>query len=389
MKQTKLRSSLGKSVGALVMILSLSFVGCSQKEAEGTNSKQVEPSAEVVKSIKVEATLAPEAEKSATRIFTDSCGREVEIPTTIQKVAPSGSLAQIVLYSVAPDKLIGLSSEFSEVAKPYVDEKYYNLPTFGQFYGKNVSLNMEALAAAAPDIIIDIGQAKESIKEDMDGIQEQVGIPVIFVEATLETMDQAYLTLGELLGEEEYAQKLSDYTKSTIEDAKTKSASIKEEDRVKVYYGEGDQGLNTNGIGSIHADVLELVGGINVADLSQMSGTGGEEVSMEQVMLWEPDVLLFGPNSIYKTVLSDSLWADLKAVKDGYVYEVPLGPYNWMGRPPSVNRLIGIKWLGQLLYPDVYQYDLIKETKNFYNLFYHYELSDEEAKALMNNSLYK
>ena len=121
------------------------------------------------------------AQAEGTRIITDSAGREVEIPSEITKIAPSGPLAQIVLYTVSPDKLAGLAADFSNEAKQYIDEKYWGLPKFGQFYGKNASLNMEALIAEAPDVIIDIGEAKKTVKEDMDALQEQLSIPVIFV----------------------------------------------------------------------------------------------------------------------------------------------------------------------------------------------------------------
>ena len=71
-------------------------------------------------------------------VITDSAGREVEIPKNIQRIAPSGPLAQIVLYTVAPDKLVGWSIDLSDAQKEYIPEKYWDLPVFGQFYGKCV-----------------------------------------------------------------------------------------------------------------------------------------------------------------------------------------------------------------------------------------------------------
>ena len=139
-----------------------------------------------------------EKESKKTIKFTDSVGREVEVPSNIEKIAPSGSLAQIVLFSVAPDKLVGLSGEWSEDSKDYIDKKYTELPIFGQFYGKG-DLNMEALAAAEPQLIIDIGEKKDGMKEDLDSIQEQTGIPTIFVEATTANMSDCYTTLGIIL----------------------------------------------------------------------------------------------------------------------------------------------------------------------------------------------
>ena len=86
---------------------------------------------------------------------------------------------------------------------------------------------------------------------------------------------------------------------------------------------------------------------------------------------------------------SDETWGALTAVKNGAYYQIPGEPYNWMSSPPSVNRLLGVKWLGQLLYPNVYTGDMIAEAKTFYNLFWHYDLTDAEAEALMANSIGK
>ena len=89
----------------------------------------------------------------------------------------------------------------------------------------------------------------------------------------------------------------------------------------------------------------------------------------------------------YPQLLDDPKWKELKAVKEGKVYEIPCVPFNWFDRPPSVNRIIGLKWLGYTLYPDIYDYDLIQEVKEFYSLFYHFDLSDEEANDLLKNAV--
>ena len=92
-----------------------------------------------------------------TTVFTDSCGREVTIPKHITRVAPSGSTAQMIMYAIADDLLVGLSSTPSTDQMKYFPENMISLPTFGQFYGSKANMNLESLIAAEPDIIIDIG----------------------------------------------------------------------------------------------------------------------------------------------------------------------------------------------------------------------------------------
>ncbi|MFR6087417.1 MAG: hypothetical protein ACLUIX_09455 [Oscillospiraceae bacterium] len=126
-----------------------------------------------------------------TRMITDSAGRQVEIPAEITRIAPSGSTAQMILMPVAYDLLVGLSSSPSTAQMSYFPEEMRDLPTFGQFYGSKANLNMESLIAAQPQLIIDLGDAKDSIAKDMDTIQKQTGIPTIFIEADLDDMAAA------------------------------------------------------------------------------------------------------------------------------------------------------------------------------------------------------
>lgn len=362
------------SVATLVFALSVGMLfGCNQ-ERTGTGQENEQKQEDVEKT---------------TRVFTDSAGRQVEIPLEVNKVVPAAGLAQMLLYTVNPDKLVGLANAPTDDLKKYMDEKYWDLPTFGQFHGD--TFNLEAIVAAKPDIIIDFGEAKDTIVEDMNAIQEATGIPTIFIEATLETTAEAYRIIGEIMGEEEQTNKLAEYCASTIADVQDKKASISDENRLKVYYGSGDKGLNTNAVGSFHMEVLDFVGVENVAVLdTAASKGGGNEISMEQLLLWAPDAIVFAPGTVYDAVSNgDEVWKNLEAVKNGSVYEIPSAPYNWLGFPPAVNRILGVKWLGNLIYPEIYPYDMVKETKDFYQLFYHYDLTDDEAKDLLAKSTLK
>lgn len=324
-----------------------------------------------------------EKEPSGTRTFVDSCGREVEIPEEVDSIAPSGPLAQIVLYTACPDRLAGIAADFPDEAKQLIDEKYWNLPKFGQFYGKNASLNMEALIDAAPDVIVDIGEAKDTIREDMDNLHEQMDIPVVFIEATLDTMDDAYTKIGELIGDTKDTDRLAAYCRNVSEKADSVNAASQDEERVSVYEAFDESGLSTNARGSFQGEVIDKVGGINVADVEIVSAGSGSEVSLEQVVNWNPDVILVEEPDVYRMVTTDNAWDVLDAVKSGRVYIIPDVPYSCMGNPPSVNRVLGILWLGDILYPEKYGIDIKSEFREFYKLFYHVELDDGQIAKIL------
>lgn len=322
------------------------------------------------------------------RTFTDSVGREVEIPVEVDSIAPVGPWAQLILYTLCPNKLVGYGTALTRKQKNFMDEKYWDLPVFGHYYGKNGDMNYEALIAAKPDFIIDIGDIQENIVSDMDGLQEQTGIPVIFIENTIANTPEMYTLLGEATGDEEQAATLADYAQETLDMATNNREQITDEDRVSMLYGQGEYGLQTAGAGGIHAQVLELVGVENVAVLETVSSEGRDEVSIEQVLLWNPDIVILAPDSNYSDIFKDATWADVSAVKNGKVYEIPGSPYNWIDQPPSVQSLLGIRWLGNLAYPELYDFDMVQETITFFDLFFHYDLSEDEARDLMANSTF-
>lgn len=317
-------------------------------------------------------------------LFTDSCGREVALPADVQSVSPSGSYAQIMLTTLCPEKLVSLSSRFSENQLEYLSDEIDGLPVLGRFYGgTNGDLNYEEIIRMSPDVIIDIGEPKENIAEDLDGLQEQTGLPVVFVEATLTHVAQAYRSLGQMLGCAERAEELASYADKVLDFAEGNRARI-EALGLKVMYSGGPYGYDVKPKGTVHGAVLDLVGVDNVADLA---GTNSTEVSPEQVMVWAPEVLLLSPaDGFFDCVYEEATWAGVPAVANRRVYEVPGEPYEWMDKPPSVQTLLGVLWLGNLLYPEVYSFDMPATVQEFYRLFWGYDLSDSAARELLANS---
>jgi iron complex transport system substrate-binding protein len=108
---------------------------------------------------------------------------------------------------------------------------------------------------------------------------------------------------------------------------------------------------------------------------------------MEQILVWNPEVILFSPDSIFASVAQDAIWGELDAIKSGRYYETPMGPYNWLGFPPSVQRCLGMMWMANLLYPEAAQYDLHEEVSEYFRLFYHCDLSEAQYRALIENSI--
>ena len=330
---------------------------------------------------------APAARETVpVRSFTDSAGRTVEIPEEISSIAPSGTYAQMFLITLCPDRLIGLSAALTRSQKVFLPESLAELPTFGQFYGGPGTVNYEAIIAAKPDVIIDIGEKKETIVEDMDGIQEKTGIPVIFLESSLANVPETYTTLGEVTGDTERAGELAEYCRGVLQNVSEITASLSEEEHVRVYSGDGEFGTEGSPAGSVHSEVMDLLGAVNVAQLSEYTASGKKEIPMEQILRWDPEVIFLTTDANYDEIYQDEKWSSVQAVRNHRVYEVPSAPYNWIDRPPSVQRILGLLWMGNLLYPERYDYDMAEKAREYYRLFYGYDLSRKEAEQLLANS---
>lgn len=319
-------------------------------------------------------------------MFTDSTGREVEVPANITKIAVSGPLAQIVLFSIAPDKMVGIATPWTKISEEFFDSKYYNLPTLGQLYGGKGEMNLETLLSSEAEVVIDVGEPKNTIVEDMDSLQEQTGIPFVHITANLDNMADAYRLIGKLLDMNEEAEVIAKYCEDTYSRTKDIMGTV---EKANLLYCLGDKGLNVIAKDSYHGEIIDLLSN-NLAVIENPVSKGtGNEVDMEQILNWNPDIVIFAPDSIYSTVGTEPSWKDVKAIKEGNYYEVPNGPYNWMGFPPSVQRYLGMVWMSKLLYPESCEYDLYEEVKTYFNLFYHCDISEEQYKELVRNSIFK
>lgn len=370
------------AVLAMILLGSTLLVGCADtKGAKGEESsvKQVE---ETTKEVAKETAEEP-AEEATSKTVTDMAGRTVEVPIKLEKVYGGDPVGTLMLYTLAPSKLLGWNYELNALEKKYILPEYQQLPA----YGMGDTVNVEAIIKDGAQMAISVTAINEKSKASADKLQEQIGMPVVMIDSELIRSYEAYTFLGEVLGEEEKAKELAAYAQRIVEGVK--NISIEETQRVKVYYGNGETSLNTAPKGSSASEVLDLVQVENVAHIE--GAKGRVDISLEQLMTWNPSVMLINGepkqdltgNSAAQAILAHPDFQTIDAVKDKKVYGIPKTPFSWIDRPSGPNRLIGSVWLGELAYENSYSYDLKEEVKTFYDLFYHVELTDEEIESLL------
>jgi len=328
----------------------------------------------------------PKSVLAAGKRKTDSAGRTITVPESVKKIFPAGPPASIFLYMMAPDLVAGWSRALRRNERAGIPAKYHDLPTIGRLTGRGGTANLETVMAMKPDFILDYGSVKPTYVSLADRVQKQTGIPYALIDGRFDDIPQAFLTVGDLIGRPERGRACADKAQAIIDELATAQAAVPRAQRPRVYYGRGADGLHTGLKGSINVELLAHAGAVNVADAA---GPGGlTKVSLEQILNWDPDVVLTTDPNFYKLIWTHGVWKTLRAVREGRVYLSPTIPFGWFDRPPSANRLIGLRWLMSVLYQGEFLKAIPAHTQDFYSFFYHLDLdADRLAKILGPGSL--
>lgn len=327
--------------------------------------------------------------ETSTRIITDSSGRQVVIPTEIYRVISTCPTTTTLVYMLAPEKLMGWNFKADTRNMP---PKYAALPVVGGWFGL-WSGNYETMINMHPDVLLYetlIDNPNGGSLEILHDRQRKFGaIPVvgIFGSGDMPYLDDVILLMGDILNVRKKARQLVDYHGDIMRMVSDRVAGIPREDRIRVYYAERPDGLSTDPSGSRHSALISMCGGINVADCPLKQGMGLSRVSMEQVLQWNPQVIITEKGHILNAIRKNPLWAGIEAVRKKRVYLTPRGPFCWFDRPPGASTILGILWTAMKLYPDRFRdIDLRDHARRFYNDFYHYRLTDVELDRLLGSS---
>jgi len=312
----------------------------------------------------------------------DHAGRSVPIPPTVARVLPAGPPASILLYTATPDLLIGWSRALRREERAFLLPDVAARPEVGRLTGRGNTANLELVLKFKPDLIVDVGSITDTYISLADRVQEQTGLAYALLDGRIDRSADAYRLYGRLIRQEARLSALADQVDAMLRVIKTRVGVIPEGDRPRVYYARGQRGLETGLGGSINVESIEFMGAVNVAG-GQRGGLAN--ISMEQILAWDPEVIVTIDPDFARDALTDPAWRSLPAVRAGRVHLSPRLPFGWIDFPPSVNRLVGLWWLGKVLYPSIFPEDLRPIARNFYQQFYHVVMTDDRMKQVMEN----
>ena len=328
---------------------------------------------------------------SGNTTITDMANRTVNITSSVDRVVATSPPMTTIIYMLAPEKLVGVNFQWTDEELKYVSDQYKDtFPVVGGWFGSQDG-NYEEFIASEPNLVIE--GIDEGMGVDLSTVEERQekfgSLPVVAVtdNTNVTKIDNTIEFLGKLLQAEDKAKQLIDFNDKYLDEVQSTANTIPDSDKKSVYYASGEDGLSTYASGASHSQLISLVGGKNVAD-TEIKDSGSElTVSIEQVMSWNPDVIIATDEDFYNNVYNDSKWASVKAVKNHQVYLSPQSPFKWFDRPPGANIIIGVPWTAKVIYPDQYKdIDMVGATKEFYSNFYHYDLNDDQVKEILTSS---
>ncbi|MBA4742820.1 MAG: iron ABC transporter substrate-binding protein [Azoarcus sp.] len=321
--------------------------------------------------------LAPWCAAAAAEI-TDGAGRRVTRSGPVRLVFPAGGPAAILLYTLAPDLLAGWPRANRAPELAYLLPGVGDRPEVGRLTGRGGTANLETVLALKPDLIIDSGSTRGTYVDLAERVQRQTGIPYALFDGRLEAIPDTYRALGRLIGREERAEQLAAWAERTMATVREGLVDVREQPRV--YYARGPRGLETGLAGSINVEILDFMG---LTHFGMRMPGGLANVPLEEVLWWDPQVIITIDRDFAATARRDPIWAGVSAVRNGRVHLSPKLPFGWVDFPPSVNRLPGLFWLGQKVHPERFPEDLAALTREFYALFYQVEPSDAQIADVL------
>lgn len=358
---------------SLVSVMaSLLLFGCSSTNTSSSPATSASPSA---------ASTAASPSSNVTTV-TDFAGTTFSSDKPVKTVMGIHPIFTMLALRLAPDKVVSVDKVFTTqyLAKGTLTdlltdlglEHIKSLPvtnTFMQVVDPEQVLNLN------PDVVVTLNKDTNAAK-----LKDETKKPFVIVSKnTLQDYSKSMRIMGVVLGNTTEANKMADYWDKIISSITAKTDVITASNRLKVYHCAAGSICATVGKDTIMASVVRIAGGNNLGDqISNASNSVNESitVSMDQILKWNPDVVVAANSKQYQEIMSSPEWKAVNAVKNGKVYcQLKYGKID------GLNTLPGLIWYNAMLTApgdskamDAYY----KEAQNFYQLFFKYNITKDE-----------
>lgn len=323
--------------------------------------------------------------KQNTITITDDTGDEVTVTKDVKSIADGFPFHPELLTMLgAGDKVVGTIT--TPEGLPWLYKVNPVLSKAEKVFTAEDDVNLEELIKEKPDVVFVEGEGKDNkLRSSIIGAK----IPVVQVSfSNFEDMKKSIKLTGAVLGSEgeKKAEEFDNYFDSKYQNITTETSKIQESEKPKVLHITSMEPLIVDGKDTIMDEWIKTAGGTNAADVKG----GNQKVSPEQVLSWNPDVIIIGKvhsNGFATPItaenfMKDSKWQQLNAVKNKKVYDNPMGAFLWDRFGPE--EVLQIQWAAKTLHPDKFKdLNISDEVKSFYKIFLNYNLTDDDVDKIL------
>ncbi len=308
----------------------------------------------------------------------DASGREIKPPARVERVFAAGPPASVLVFAIAPEKLVGWTRGMRPNEAQFFDERYAALPELGRLTGRGDTANVEVVLRAKADLIVDAGGTGPSLAELASSVESRTRIPYALFDGRIEATPASLRALGRLMGDEARAEALARGFQPSSRTQKTGSPASPAIHRCITAGAPpacrpAARARSTSRCSSSWARATPPPrcepGSSPFRSSRSCSGIRRSSSPPIRISFASPS--------------TDARWQSVEAVKARRVFLSPHLPFGWFDFPPGANRLLGIWWAGALLYPTEFDIDLRAKAAEFHRRFYHRAPTPAQLDALL------
>lgn len=308
----------------------------------------------------------------------DDAGRARQLAVPAQRVLAAGAPAEVLMSTLAPSRLVALNREPAPAAWRYLRQDLLPRARIGQL-PEAVDASRDADAVALkPDLIVDYGSIHEDYIARADAIEKRLQVPYVVFDGSIARVPDTYRRLGPLVGAEARGNELAALTQRLLDKYRNLLADAPLR---RVYITDSADGLSPVFTDFSTSQVFAWLGLRNVAGALEEAKT--LPIDFAQIEQWEPDAIFALDPAMPERIAADVRWRRLASVRAGRIHVSPRLPYDWMARPPSVNRLFGLVWVAMVLSPPEQRAGFEHDLRELFAKLLDRELSETELRELL------
>lgn len=344
----------------LAVVMALSFAACGKEPAP---APQPEPTTDVTYPVTVK----------------DMAGREVTLEKQPERIVSGYYISSSACIALGlTDKMVGIEDKSAKrpiykLAAPAL----IDLPNVGSAK----AFDLEACIATEPDLVILPMKQKDTAQT----LQEMGIATLLVLPESHEQLIEMFTLIGTATNTVKQAEKLISYYNTKLSAVTELTRDIPDDEKPVVYLGSTSDILRTAPKEMYQASLITTAGGKNAGDV--LEGSSWTDIDNETFLTMNPDIIVIptdnfavsSPDYTAEDVMNNPTFSDVTAVKNGAVYQMPVGYEAWDSPVPS--GILGTLWMLKTLHPELYPAEqFAADVNEFYTVFYGFSVNEQDLR---------